>query len=384
MNDFVHYREQYPIFGERVYFSTQCLGPTPRDVAQDMQAYLEDRKLHNRVLDPWFARLENMRGSVERLLNAPAGSVGLRDSSTACQAAVISSIEARPRARRIVVSALDFHSALHLYAAQIRRGFELTVVPSVDGIRTREADLVASITEDTAVVAVSWVSRHSHLLDLEPVIARAHEVGALVVVDAYQAVGLVPIDVESMKVDVLVGGVHKWLSGETGLAFLYVQPEVCERLDPAYPGWIGHAALASAVTRKSYDDAFEPAPGAQRFQQGTPGMAAVYGSRAGLELVLEMGVSRIRARNSELTELVIEGLDRLGLEVVTPREPEQRAGGVCVRISDPQSVVDALCERGIDVDQRRNEVVRIAPHACNSTDECEHLLENLAAILRRR
>lgn len=377
------YRAKFPIFEQRVYLASQCLGPLPREAHRDLEGYRASRALHNRGLDAWFERIERVTALVERLLAAPAGSVALRESATACHAAVLSSLEPRGDARRLIVTELDFHSSLHLFSAQVRRGFELVVVPSHDGRAIDAADVVARIDERTAAVAVSLVSRYGALLELEPIVGRAHQVGAPVIVDAYQAAGIVPLDVGALGVDALIGGNHKWLSGDTGLAFLYVEHRFADALDPAYPGWFGHHDIGEFVHAHAFADAYRPIPGARRFQQGTPAMQPIYAARAGLEHVLDVGVDRLRARNLELTAHLARGLAAAGLRLRTPTDPARHAGGICVEVPEPERVVARLAERGIDVDQRRREVLRIAPHPCNTEDEIEHAVANISDIVTR-
>ena len=314
---------------------------------------------------------------MERLLSAPAGSVALRDSNTACQAAIAGALQPSPRRNRIIVSELDFHSALHLWRAQERRGFEVVVVPSRDDCSITEQDILQHLDERVVAVAVALVSRNSALLNAAPVIAAAHEVGAIVILDAYQAVGVVPLDVSSLGADVVVGGTHKWLCGETGLAFMYVARALSERLSPAYPGWFGHADLHAFVHTHEFVDSYVPVAGARRFQQGTPAMEAIYGARAGLRFVLEVGVKAIAERNSALLDYLIRGCERRGFVVRTPAAATAHAGGICLGPSDPERVVQALAAQGIDVDQRRKLLVRLAPHPCVTEDECERVLTAL-------
>ena len=375
------YRVQFPVLAERVYLASQCMGPFPKAGYADIEDYLRARRLHNRALDDWFARIEELTGLIEQLLRAPSGSVALRDSATACQAAVLACVEPTAKRNRIVVTELDFHSSLHLYEAQRHRGFDVHVVRSPDDMRVLADDVAAAIDERTAIVGVSLVSRYSALLDVRPIIERARQAGAIVVVDAYQAVGVVPLDVTQLQVDVLVAGMHKWLSGETGLAFLYVRPDLAERLAPVYPGWFGHHDLGDFVHTHTFGDAYRPMPGARRFQQGTPPMLPIYASRAGLRFVLDAGVESIRHRNLELSERLVAGAEQLAVEIATPRDPEERAGGICLRVPDPERVVALLGEVGIDVDQRRRTVVRVAPHACTTHDECDRFIRAFARVL---
>ncbi len=199
------------------------------------------------------------------------------------------------------------------------------------------------------------------------------------VVDAYQALGVVPIDVRTLDADVLVGGTHKWLcGGGTGLAFLYVRPTLAESLTPAFPGWIGHREMLGFAER------YAPAPGARRLQQGTPALEPVYTARAGLRFVLDVGVDAIRARNLVLTDRLLDRAAHHGLLVTTPRPVSQRGGMICFSV-DPaiaEAVVNRLEAAGIDVDQRPGAGVRIAPHACNTEEECDRAVDALAIAVR--
>jgi kynureninase len=370
--DIAALRSKYTVVRERAYLATQCLGPIPEEALADLAEYGRSLLLRNRGLTAWLARMDELTQLIEKLLHAPAGSVALRDSATAAQAAIASAIEPRGRRDRIVVTNLDFHSSRYLWHAQARRGFALHEVRgdvAIDGV-----DLAKAIDDRVAVVAAALVSpRTGALLDPQPVIAAARAAGAIVILDAYQAVGVVPIDVRALDVDVLVGGTHKWLcGGGTGLAFMYVRPSLAERLEPAYPGWIGHRELTG------FHPEFTPAVGARRFQQGTPALEPIYTARAGLKLALEIGVQRIRARNLALSSRLIERADVHGLHVNSPRIGSERGGTVCFDVPEGKLAVDALAARAIDVDHRPGAGVRVAPHVFNTEEECDRVIAALA------
>ena len=380
--DFSSYRDRFPIFRERLYFASQCMGPFLADGQRDLEEYIATRQLHSRALGAWLERIEEVTRLVEQLLGAPSGSVALRDSATACQAAIAASLSPSGKRNRIVVSALDFHSSLHLWVAQEQRGFEIVVVPpAADGFSVRPEDVVSRIDERVAAVAISMVSRNSALLDVRNIIAAARTYGALSILDAYQAIGVVPLDVQALGADVVVGGTHKWLSGETGLSFMFVRPELAERLYPGYPGWFGHSEIHAFVHTHAFIDRFAPMPGARRFQQGTPAMAPIYGARAGLKFVLEVGAAAMRERNSVLTERLFEQCLAAGFEVRSPRAGTDRAGGICVGLPDPEAAVEALAAEGIDVDQRRQTLLRIAPHPCATVEECDRVVATLRRVV---
>lgn len=380
--DFPAQREKFPIFAERLYFASQCMGPLLAEGIADLAEYVAKRQLHSRALGAWLERIEEVTQLIERLLGAPSGSVALRDSATACQAAIAASLRPQGKRNRIVVSALDFHSSLHLWFAQEQRGFEIVVVPpAADGFSVAPVDVLKLIDERVVAVAISTVSRNSALLDTSGIVAAARAAGALSILDAYQAVGIVPLDVRTLDADVVVGGTLKWLSGETGLGFMYVRPELSERLVPAYPGWFGHSEIRAFVHTHAFIDRYAPMPGARRFQQGTPGMAPIYGARAGLKFVLEVGPAAMRERNSLLTERMYQQCLESGFDVRSPRSGAERAGGICLALPDPEAVVEALAREGIDVDQRRQTLLRLAPHPCATLAECDRVVATLRQVV---
>jgi kynureninase len=377
--DYDRLRSRFLILDERTYFDSQCYGPPPVEMLADLEEFKRTLLLRKRAIPLWFERLGELGSLVEVLLNAPPGSVALRDSATAAQAALAAALEPRPDKDRILISSTDFHSTRYLWAAQARRGFHVDEVVAGDGATVTSEQVVSAIDGRTALVEAALVSpRSGALLDARAVIRAAHDHDALVVLDAYQAVGVVPIDVQALGVDVVVGGTHKWLGGgDSGLAFMYVRPALAERLQPAYPGWFGSDAQLSFL------DTYVPMPGARRFQQGTPAVGPIYTARAGLRLTLEMGVDNIRARSLELTARMLERADARGLAVRTPRNPEARGGMLCMDAPNAEAVVARLEAEGIDIDCRPGAGLRVGPHVCCREDECDRVIDAIADAIRR-
>ncbi len=384
--DFAALRRRFPLLKERVYFATQSLGPILDETLEDLQAYGRTLQLRKRAIPEWIGRVHELTGLIETLLGAPPNSVALRDSATACQAAIAAAVSPVGSRNRIVISDQDFHSSRYLWQAQARRGFEVIDITSGHGQgheqrqgleRPAEA-LLSAVDERTAVVAVSLVSPWmGGLLDAGPLLKRAHDVGALLVLDAYQAVGIVPIDVQKLDADVVVGGTHKWLcGGGTGLAFMYVAPRLIERLHPFYPGWMGHQDPTGFTL------AYSPAPGARRFQQGMPAMEPIYTARAGLRLTLSLGVEAIRQRNQLLVNRLMAQAGAAGLPIGTPPAEKDRGGTLRLPVENPGQIEAALGARGIDVDSRPQAGLRISPHFCNTLEECDQVISAIAACVK--
>jgi kynureninase len=342
----------------------------------DLRAYERSLALRSRCLGEWVERFEEMHQLTERLLEAPRGTVLLRDSATAVQAAVAASLEPTGERRRVVVARSDFHSSRYLWQAQARRGFEIVDV-SAEGESLTEA-AVRAIDERTRVVALSLVSpRTGALLDARRVADKAHAKGALFVLDAYQAVGAVPTRVVDLGADVVVGGYHKWLGGGgTGLAFGYVSPLLSSKLEASYPGWIAHRDLLA------FADRFTPASGARKLQQGMPAMEPVYTARAGLLWALEAGIDAIRARSLSLTARLFSRAREEGLRVRTPEAAAERGGMICIDLEDAAAIVSDLAARGIDVDARPGSGIRVGPHPCVTPEECDAVIRAIAARAR--
>ncbi|MCY7393346.1 MAG: aminotransferase class V-fold PLP-dependent enzyme, partial [Leptolyngbyaceae cyanobacterium CAN_BIN12] len=348
---------------------THTLGPLPQDAFTDMEAYTKSLYLGRRVFSTWLERYEEMFHLIETLLNAPTGSVAITANSTAAQAAISAAIQPNSKRNRIIITDLDFPSGRYLWQSQVHRGFEIIEVEAADGIQIPAEDIIAQIDDRVAVVAVSLVSYLSSArLDIQPIIEAAHEVGAIVVLDAYQAVGLIPLDVTLLGADIVVGGMNKWLCGSLGLAFAYIHPLLAEKLEPVYPGWFAHVQPASFASN------FAPATGARRFQQGATSFEPIYTSRAGLQFALDVGVPQIHRRNIELTTYLIDCADAYGIPVNTPRSHHQRGGTVCLGIDRAETMVRELAELGIDVDTRSSLGIRVSPHPCNTEQDCDLLI----------
>src|ERR671910_3877852 len=239
----------------------------------------------------WWDWPLTVGAQVGRIVGAPAGSTVMHQNVAIAEAVVLSCFEPSPPRNRVVYERGNFPSVRYLYQAQ--RDLEVVVCED-DGA------IVDAIDERTLLVPISHVLfKSAEIQDVSAIIRRAHEVGAHVILDAYQSAGIVPLDVTALGVDFAVGGSVKWLCGGAGAAWLYVRPDLAERLEPTLVGWQAHARPFA------FEPELEYADGAARFLTGTPNVPALYAATAGYDLIEEIGVDRIRANSLRQTALLI-------------------------------------------------------------------------------
>jgi kynureninase len=317
----------------------------------------------------WWELPVTVGDQIARLIGAPSGSTVMHQNVTIAEAVVLSCFDLRGERRRIVYEEENFPSVRYLHQAQ--RGAEIVVCRDED-------EIVAAIDERTLLIPISHVIfKTGRIQDVEPIIARAHEVGAYVVLDAYQSVGAVPLDVTALGVDFAVGGSVKWLCGGPGAAWLYIRPDLTETLEPTLVGWQAHKRPFAFEPELDYAD------GAWRFLTGTPNVPALYAATAGYDIVEEVDIERIRENSVRQTELLIGLLDEAGFEVVSPREQERRGGSVVVRTPDFPAVHGELEARNILCDFRPDAGLRLGPHFFNTDEELEHAVSAIREIAGR-
>jgi len=366
------YRERFPILRETTYLINHSLGAMPAEAERRLAEYA--RTWATRGIrawgEGWWTMPMTVGDQIGRIVGAPPGSVVMHQNVTVAEAIVLSCFDLRSGDRnRIVYEEPNFPSVRYLHQAQAARGAEVIVCPD-------DAAVVEAIDDRTLLVPISHVLfRNGEIQDVEAIVTRAHEVGAYVLLDAYQSAGIVPLDVTALDVDFAVGGSVKWLCGGPGAGWLYVRPDLAERLEPMYVGWQAHARPFA------FEPELEYAEGAARFLTGTPNVPALYAATAGYDLVEEIGVQRIRENSLLQTELLIRLADEAGFEVGSPRDPARRGGTVTVRVPEFEAVHKELGERGILCDFRPDAGLRLGPHYYNTDEELVFAVQQIAEIL---
>jgi kynureninase len=295
------------------------------------------------------------------------------------QAQVLSSLDYSAPRDTIVMSELDFPSVRYVYdKLATRLGARIVVVPSDDGVSIDEDRLIEAIDERTRLVAISHVLfRSAYVIDVARVAAHAHSMGALVSLDAYHSVGVLPVHVRALEVDFLTGGVLKWLCGGPGGCFLWVRPEVGATLAPALTGWQAHRQPFAFEAEMDYADE------AWRWLGGTPVIPALFAATEGPRIVREAGMEAVRAKSVRQTERLIALADARGFPVTAPRESARRGGTVAFDVPHAREVARALLAREVIVDYRPGAGIRVAPHFYTRDDEVESVVEIIDDILAR-
>lgn len=375
-------RGEFPILDRCTYLVSNSLGAMPRGVPGRLADYaaLWDELGVRAWAREWWELPVSVGDGIAPLIGAAAGEVAMLPNVTIAQTAVLSSLSyERPR-DEIVMTALDFPSVRYVFdGLATRLGARITVVPSDDGIGIDPQRILEAITERTRLVAISYVLfRSAFVMDVHAICRRAHEVGALVSLDAFHAVGVLPMDVHAMGADFLSGGVLKWLCGGPGGCFLYVAPEVSRRLSPAFTGWQAHARPFG------FEPDMELAGGAWRWLNGTPVIPALYAATEGPRLLREAGVERVRAKSMRQTARLMELARARGYAVTAPDDPDRRGGTVAIDVPHAYGVAQALLAEGIIVDYRPEAGVRIGPHFYTRDDELDRAMDAIDDILRNK
>ncbi len=382
-DELLKWRGEFPILEKTVYLISHSLGAMPRAVFDEMHEYAEMWATRGvrAWAEGWWEMPVTVGDEVGRIIGAPPRSVVMHQNVSICQSLILSCFDPQPPRNKIVYSELNFPSVMYVYEAHAREGrLRIEMVKSDDGITVPVERLLEAIDEETLLVPISHVLfKSAFLQDVRAITERAHEVGALVVLDTYQSAGTVPFSVRDLNVDFTVGGSVKWLCGGPGAGYLYVRPDLHTKLEPKTTGWMAHASPF----------AFEGGPiqyanDITRFLHGSPGIPSLYAARSGYRIINEIGVEAIRAKSVRQTTRLIEMAEEAGFRVTSPKDASRRGGTVTINTEHAAALTKELIRREFIVDYRPGAGVRISPHFYTKDEELDLIIREMRKIVDTR
>jgi kynureninase len=377
-DELLKWRAEFPILEKTVYLISHSLGAMPRGTYQSLQEYAEAWATRGvrAWAEGWWEMPITLGNEVARIIGAEPESVAMHQNVSICQSLIISCFDPAPPRNKIVYSELNFPSVMYVYEAHARDGrLRIETVKSDDGITVPLDRMLAAIDEETLLVPISHVLfKSAFLQDVRAITERAHEVGAMVVLDTYQSAGTVPFSVRELNVDFACGGSVKWLCGGPGAGYLYVRPDLQSKLEPRTTGWMAHESPFA------FEGSMKYAPNITRFLHGSPAIPALYAARSGYRIINEIGVEKIREKNMRQTQWLIQAAEEAGFRVTSPRESARRGGTVTVASPRAAAMTKELIRREFIVDYRPGAGVRISPHFYTKDEELELIVREMKTI----
>ena len=334
---------------------------------------------------PWSARLAKDGGRCHNLsatkfaefIGADPGTVVMHQNVSICQSVIISCFDFNGKRNKIVYDDMNFPSVMYVYEAQKANGARIEMVKSDDGITVSLQKMLDAIDEETLLVPILHVLYKSAFLqDIKPIVDKAHEVGAVVVLDVYQSAGTVPFSVKDLNVDFAVGGSVKWLCGGPGAGFLYVRPDLIPKYEPKTTGWMAHEhPFDFDIGEIKY------APDISRYLHGSPHIPALYSAVSGYDIINAIGIDKIRQKSKRQTSQLASLAEERGFRVTSPTDPERRGSTITVDVPHAAAVTKELIRREYIVDHRPGAGIRISPHYYTKDEELELTVEEIKHII---
>jgi kynureninase len=380
-DDLLKWRSEFPILDRAVYLISHSLGAMPRATYDRLHEYADIWATRGvrAWAEGWWNMPVTVGNEVGRIIGADTETVVMHQNVSICQSLILSCFLPLPEnsnRRKIVYSELNFPSVMYVYEAHAREhGLRIEQVKSDDGITVPLERMLAAIDEETLLVPISHVLfKSAFLQDAEAITRRAHEVGAMVILDTYQSAGTVPFSVKDLQVDFATGGSVKWLCGGPGAGYLYVRPDLIDRLEPKTTGWMAHEEPFAFAGELRY------ASNITRFLHGSPAIPALYAARSGYEVINTIGLDKIREKSMRQTQYLIELAQEAGFTVTSPKDPRARGGTIAIWDEHAAALTKELVRREFIVDYRPGAGVRISPHFYTKDEELELVIGEMKKI----
>jgi len=384
-NDFTSIREQFPVLKNCVYLISNSLGAVPRKVKAGLEHYynLWSKQGVNAWKKEWWDLSKTISTKIQELLKAEKDSITMTSNATISHWMALSTQfnNKDDKRNRIIMTDLDFPSSIYAVSKIAESmGWKLEIIKSKKPSYLETEKITERIDDTTLFVATSHVCfKSSFIQDIQSIAEKASQVGAKTIIDGYHAPGIIPVHLKKAGIDFYIGGCLKWLCGGPGNAFLYVNPELAEKIQPSLTGWMAHE------NPFKFDLDLKYTSGSYRFMSGTPPIACLYTAAAGLDIIKNIGIKNIRDKSTSMTQWIINKAKERNFSIHSPLKKELRGGAVSINLPYAFQVKQALDQKKILVDFRKGrtdneDVIRIGPHFYNKKGEVDVLFEQIDDI----
>ncbi len=380
-------REMLPSIRNKVYLNNASTGPVPKPVADTTKKLIDYRAEYG---DPWDHALDRIMELKKRyagFIGASKEEVAYAPGVTYAFLVILSSLDL-DRDSNIVVSEHNFPTSLAMAKAMERRGLvkEVRVVRDRGGY-TEFSDYEKLVDENTSLAIVDYVGWLSgYIEDLKALSDLVHSKGGLVISDMFHAIGVMPVDVKKLGVDIAFTGSYKWLMSIYGAAMIYVSKDILTRIEPRYMGWLSIDDSVFQRRQRGEDEFQRPfnalnyryPEDASRFELGTPALTAFTALDESLKFLIKYDApGKYQGHTKKIADYLAEALIDNGYQLYS--HIERHSPITTFKHKNPQETTGKLLKEGIEVSARPG-LIRVSPHFYNTKDEIQHLINTLKKI----
>lgn len=373
------WREEFPILKDVVHVANCSQSAQSKRVRAAINKYLDNWLSVGMDWDSWVQEVYEAKAEFAKLINADPSEIAISTSVSEAVSSIASALDYTGKRKKVVVTDAEFPTVDHIWLAHQKYGAKVDFISVDENYQIDINEYERYIDDSTLITSITHVYyMNGFKQDIAKIAEIAHRKGSLLLVDTYQCLGTEPVDVKKMNIDILTSGNLKYLFGIPGVAFMYVNKDLISNLKPALTGWFGQENPFLFQTRY-----LDWASDARKFETGTPPVLTSYAARAGLEIVNEVGVERIKDRIDMLSAHALNGCLTRGLKCVSPFDVSKKGGTTAIWVSHKMGSHDMeveLRKRNI-IASARGDVIRVAPHFYTRPQEIDYVLDQIKIIL---
>ena len=373
-NTLQSYRKMFPILNNKIQLSSCSQSALSIPVLNAIQDYQDSILYDGMDWMKWMEKVDHAKELFAKIIGANKDEIAIMASVSDVISSIASTFSYDDQRNELLTTDIDFPTVGHIFLAQERFGAKIRFIPSENNYIPLDY-YEKYITENTLLTVVSHASYYNgYTQNIKEISKIAQSKGSLLLVDAYQSTGCVPIDVKEMGVDILVSGTQKYLLGIPGIAFVYIKKELVNQISPRVTGWFGQNDIfAFDIKGLSF------ANNARRFETGTPPVINAYAAQAAFSLLLEVGLKPIFNHLEKLSTLAIQYGQEKGLSIVSPLSNSLKNSTTSFLVGNGSEVEKKMKDKGFILSARKD-VIRLAPHFYNTEDDIKLAIDELQLI----